>query len=437
MVSQAQAVAAMLLAEADRHGASMRIHGTPTGTFLANRTHWSRKQAAGVLHDAKRLEAHPQTRRAVLDGVITMDHGRAVGRAIAQMPPRLTPAQTDRAETMLLAIAERATPDDVLDAAASVAAQLTTEADELEAARLNREREAAWVNRSLTWSRQAGSVKFTGCLPLVEGEAFTLLIDAYAQQARHDSAQDRLAQPVTPWQRRADALIALVDAQTGHRRPTGSTPDISHGAPACPSPGSVGLTRPGIPDCAPAADPHAGVVARPAPALAGDRPVVVVTLSYEALLSGAAHAGRLPSGQPVSPGQLRRLCCDANLIPVVLGSGSEPLDVGRAVRYVTPGIRKALHLRDKTCAFPHCDTPAHLCDAHHIKPWWQGGATALDNLVLLCPHHHGLIEPDKHALHDQWKVTMHADGRPVFHPPRRCPDHLPLRNTNAPPVPGG
>jgi len=28
--------------------------------------------------------------------------------------------------------------------------------------------------------------------------------------------------------------------------------------------------------------------------------------------------------------------------------------------------------------------------AHHIRHWEDGGLTELDNLVLVCPHHHRL-----------------------------------------------
>ena len=102
---------------------------------------------------------------------------------------------------------------------------------------------------------------------------------------------------------------------------------------------------------------------------------------------------------------------------------SQPLDVGRDQRLVTPAIRKALEQRDKACAFPGCRVTASGCEAHHIIPWWTGGETALSNLVLLCPHHHGTVEPLR-FWHDtgsppRWQVHMGADGHPEFLPPPR------------------
>lgn len=65
---------------------------------------------------------------------------------------------------------------------------------------------------------------------------------------------------------------------------------------------------------------------------------------------------------------MRRLCCDADLMPVVLGAASEILDVGRTQRLVTPAIRKALSLRDGGCVFPNCTAPDASCEAHHLQP---------------------------------------------------------------------
>jgi hypothetical protein len=80
---------------------------------------------------------------------------------------------------------------------------------------------------------------------------------------------------------------------------------------------------------------------------------------------------------------------------MVLGSKSQPLDVGRtnppqaggAPRLVTPALLAALWVRDKACTFPGCGRPPQWCDAHHVKHWLDGGPTSLLNLALLCAYH--------------------------------------------------
>ncbi|MBK8463328.1 MAG: DUF222 domain-containing protein [Nigerium sp.] len=158
------------------------------------------------------------------------------------------------------------------------------------------------------------------------------------------------------------------------------------------------------------------------PRVAGDQPRVVVIMREADLRERAEQAGILDTGDRIAPGDLRRLCCDADLTPVVLGTGSEILDVGRTHRLVTPAIRRALTLRDGGCAFPQCSADAVRCAAHHIRPWWAGGETALGNLVLLCPHHHGLVEPPRFwdgPPPDRWQVRLNDHGIPEFLPPRR------------------
>ena len=127
------------------------------------------------------------------------------------------------------------------------------------------------------------------------------------------------------------------------------------------------------------------------------------------LQQAVGHA-TLDSGALVDPHTVRRLACDAEIVPIVLGPRSEPLDVGRLQRTVTDALRRALNLRDGGCAFPSCSRRPRRCHAHHIRYWFHGGPTRLDNLVLLCRFHHQLI----HAGH--WTVEI-RDGLPWFTPP--------------------
>ncbi|MDQ2851757.1 MAG: HNH endonuclease [Actinomycetota bacterium] len=104
--------------------------------------------------------------------------------------------------------------------------------------------------------------------------------------------------------------------------------------------------------------------------------------------------GRTSDGDYVDAGTLRQLACDADLIPMVLGGASEPLDVGRAKRLFTGALRAAVIQRDQGCTFPHCDRPPDWCNAHHVNPWWSGGQTTLSNAALLCARHHTIVHRD-------------------------------------------
>ena len=147
----------------------------------------------------------------------------------------------------------------------------------------------------------------------------------------------------------------------------------------------------------------------------GQKPHVTVTIPLETLQTGIGTASlytAAPGGPTtLSAAQARRIACDAEIIPMVLGSRSEPLDVGRTTRTVPTALRKAVIVRDQgTCAFPNCDRPAPWCDVHHAQPWYHHGTTKLDNLALLCRQHHTLLH------NSDWTMTI-EDGIPTFTPP--------------------
>jgi hypothetical protein len=113
----------------------------------------------------------------------------------------------------------------------------------------------------------------------------------------------------------------------------------------------------------------------------------------------------------ISAAEARIHACDCKLIPAVLGSKSELLDLGRQHRLISTPLRRALYLRDRGCAFPGCHRPPRHCQGHHIRHWADGGPTELGNLVLMCAHHHRLLH------RSGWQVRIAADGLPEFLPP--------------------
>ncbi|WP_432395881.1 DUF222 domain-containing protein [Pseudarthrobacter sp. L19] len=136
----------------------------------------------------------------------------------------------------------------------------------------------------------------------------------------------------------------------------------------------------------------------------------------EAGTLGLAGTGSLAFTGPVTAATIRKIACDADIIPVLLGSEGRILDIGRTSRIFPPHIRKAITARDKGCTFPGCTIPAPWCEAHHIDYWSHGGATSTDNGVLLCSHHHHLIHKE------QWTIQTRA-GTPWYTPPPHLDPH--------------
>ena len=100
-----------------------------------------------------------------------------------------------------------------------------------------------------------------------------------------------------------------------------------------------------------------------------------------------------------------------------------PLDYGRSRRLASPAQRRALTARDRGCSFPGCTRPASWTEVNHVTPWAHGGRTDIDNMCLLCTHHHHTYESRG------WQLTM-RDGLPWWRPPTWLdPTRTPIRNT--------
>ena len=142
-----------------------------------------------------------------------------------------------------------------------------------------------------------------------------------------------------------------------------------------------------------------------------ERYQVVLHVEPETLeAQGEPGRSELEDGTRVSAETSRRLSCDAGLVRVSHAPDGSILDVGRRTRTVPPALRRALEARDRGCRFPGCGL--RFTDGHHLAHWAEGGETKLDNLVLLCRHHHRLVHEEG------WKVDWWGPGRAVFFDPR-------------------
>ena len=153
----------------------------------------------------------------------------------------------------------------------------------------------------------------------------------------------------------ADALVAIAKAIGGVAAVAG----VADGAAA------AGETR----------------AARSVPA--ADHYQVVVHVDEKSLRGGMGR-----SDLPIET--VKRLTCDGSVVTVVEDERGTPLDVGRKQRTVSTPLKRALWSRDRGCSFPGCHNTRYV-DAHHIHHWADGGDTSLENLTLLCTHHHTLL----------------------------------------------
>jgi hypothetical protein len=128
----------------------------------------------------------------------------------------------------------------------------------------------------------------------------------------------------------------------------------------------------------------------PAALSSAERYQVVIHVTAETLAEDEAGRCELENGQDLALDSVRRITCDGSLLRMTEDDAGNPLDIGRKTRAVPSAMQRALRSRDGGCRFPGC-TRHRFVDAHHIRHWADGGDTSIDNLVLLCRHHHRLV----------------------------------------------
>jgi len=143
----------------------------------------------------------------------------------------------------------------------------------------------------------------------------------------------------------------------------------------------------------------------------GDRFMVHVHTDMETLkVDGTGGAAEVEGAGNIAAETARRVSCDAGVVHWLDQNNGEPLSIGRKSRSIPPAIRRALQRRDRGCRFPGC-TNNRFVDAHHIVHWADGGETSVENLVLMCGHHHRLV-------HERgYRIARTTDGAIEFSNP--------------------
>jgi hypothetical protein len=225
-------------------------------------------------------------------------------------------------------------------------------AQDADAFRVEQERDAGYRTFELR-TEEGGAVFAQGWLDPIGGASLRAVLDRIAQRSGASDTRSR-------GRRYADALVELAQ----------------HGLDAA-SP-----TRTG-----------------------GPRPHVQVTTTLETLIGlSGAPAGMLEGVGPIAAASVQRMACDASITRVILGPDSAIVDVGRTHRLPSSATRRALLARDHGCRWPGCDRPASWTAAHHLVHWAHGGATEMENLVMLCHRHHRMVHEGG------WTLTRDGKG---------------------------
>ncbi len=254
------------------------------------------------------------------------------------------------------------------------------------------EDERRHLSRELrTWVDGDGMVVLRGRLTPEAGAVVLRALEAAAdrlfQDARSSPTGDAPTEEITPGQRRADALALLAEAAL--------SADLDRGT-ACERYQVVLHVDDATVPASAAASPEAGGV---------------LELDHGA--------------QRVSAETSRRILCDAAVVTMRHDDARLDNSASRRTRTIPAAIRRALAARDRTCRFPGCTS--RRCDAHHIEHWVDGGATRLDNLVLLCRRHHRSVHEggfDVGAAEAGALEFWRPDGARLRDTPSIC--HVPL-----------
>ena len=119
--------------------------------------------------------------------------------------------------------------------------------------------------------------------------------------------------------------------------------------------------------------------------------------------------GELSDGSKLPAAVLDELSCNARWAGLVFDRAGDAIWRSRSRRTVSDTQWQALLATYGGCF--HCAAPAGMCQAHHITPYSQGGATSLDNLIMVCWNCHHKIH------HHNWRIEKHSDGSHTLHPP--------------------
>ncbi|GAA4168615.1 HNH endonuclease signature motif containing protein [Gryllotalpicola koreensis] len=356
-----------------------RSDPTPGGDSLAKRlghrttaqaveamTGSSGKTARKLVADLEDLAKLPAVEAAVLDGRIGREGAQAIAGELKKAEGA-SAGEVAGVEAKLVELAVTAPADRVREEAQKLAAELSPETIERRAQEAF-EKRYFWIGKE-----QDGLAPVSGKLPVEYAAKVRMVLDGFASPKRK---------------------VAFTETAVG--TDAGAGTDVPADSRTIGQKYADGLAE------------VFGAQARIADTLevGGDHPTVWISTTEAELAAGKGLAFISGAAEPTSVQVARKAVCTGGLQEVVLTETGAFLRLGRSKRAFSRRQRRAMAVRDGgACIIPGCHVPGYRAEAHHVLSWFEGGATDVDNGVLLCPFHHDEVEKGP------WQVRM-VDGRP-------------------------
>ena len=389
-VAVLQADAAVVVAARERHGDS------GVGV-LAQSAGLSRREAAGQVQTAERLQSMPAVRDAVRKGQISVANAKTLARASGN-----TSADQVDGDAELLAKATELSPEQFAREAGRWTVKRQDDGGEGEYRRQRARR------RLSLWDGDDGMVHLRGELDPVTGAKVRKRFIQEAERLRRADLHSGGGDKRSLDQRMADALETLTSHGSIYSK-AGERPGEDRTGTAAAESGSSqavdGATAPRR--------------------RCGSRPDADITIVQHLSADGTDAFAEIAGGDVIPQSVLEEHFCNSWIKGVVFSGEGVPLWHGHAKRQVTKAQMNALRARYGACG--GCGADMWICQGHHIRPVSQGGATNIDNLMLACwachqkIHHHGWREvPDGRGLY-----TI-VPPEQIRHGPARAPDPPPI-----------
>jgi Domain of unknown function (DUF222) len=367
--AQLSALNLRVLAEAERSGAGEERAAASAADWVAVETRQTRISARSDLKLATALEHHPLVSSAMDSGAVNVAQARAIVTAVDRLPTSgefaVSAEQREQAEAHLVKLAADYDAKALAVLGRRLFEVIAPDLADAYEGKVLADQEAAAARRVRFSMREddAGTCHGRFRIPTLHGQWLRKMILALCSPVRSTASDIDVELPTEV--RHGIAFTQLIEAIP---------------AKSLPKTGGCGAT-------------------------------IVVTMRLDQLLADLHAAGvcTLDTGGQITAAQARRLACQVGIIPAVLGSKSQVLDLGRKSRGYTEHQRIALALTQGGCTAVDCDRPPAMCDAHHDLPWSHGGRTDLATGRLLCGHHHRRIHDPAYASHHlpNGKIAFH------------------------------